>query len=187
MVQPGVRIRAISLACALALSASLAGSTAAQAGTGGTGPPGTATPSTVPGAKAKLVNGVAIPPASAPPEVQEVIAAANRINELPYKWGGGHGKWTSKGYDCSGAVSYALHGGGFLDSPLDSGGLMRWGARGRGSWITVYTNRGHAYAEIAGLRWDTSGNAKGISGPRWHKNLRPHYRKHYRKRHAPGF
>jgi hypothetical protein len=186
----------LSLACCATLAAALLAAGPAQAGTGGVGTPGETTPtspttptgpSTVPGAKAKLVDGVAIPPASAPPEIQEVIEAANQINQLPYKWGGGHGKWASSGYDCSGAVSFALHGGGFLQSPLDSSGLEGWGARGKGSWISVYANAGHAYAVIAGLRWDTSGNAKGISGPRWHKNMRSARRGGYTVRHAPGF
>src|SRR5512132_1072663 len=170
------------LLCGWAAAAMLA-APVARADSGGTSAPsetapaGTApagTPATVPGTKAKVVNGRAIPPASAPPAVQAVIAAANRISTRPYIWGGGHGAWQSSGYDCSGAVSYALHGGGFLSSPMDSTGLERWGARGRGSWITVYANRGHTYAVIAGLRWDTSGNAPGISGPRWHKNMRRH-------------
>jgi hypothetical protein len=133
------------------------------------------------------VNGVAVPPSSAPPAVQAVIAAANRISTRPYKWGGGHQAWSSSGYDCSGAVSYALHGGGFLESPLDSRGLKRWGSGGPGQWITVYTNPGHAYAVIAGLRWDTSGNAPGISGPRWHKNLRAAAAGRYAVRHADGY
>ena len=185
--------KALTLACGATVAAALLTAGPASAGTGGMGTPGETTPAVpttpapIPGAKAKLVNGVAIPPADAPPEVQEAIAAANEISQLPYKWGGGHGKFSSTGYDCSGAVSYALHGGGFLKSPLDSRGLERWGARGRGSWISVYANSGHAYAVIAGLRWDTSGNAKGISGPRWHKNLRRKGRSAYTVRHAPGF
>jgi hypothetical protein len=191
----GIRSKASGLACGCAVLAALIVSGPAQAATGGTGIPAEtaptspppSTPSTVPGAKARLVNGLAIPPGSAPPAVQEVIAAANRISQRPYKWGGGHGAWASSGYDCSGAVSYALHGGGFLDSPLDSSGLKRWGERGRGSWITVHTNRGHAYAVIAGLRWDTSGNASGISGPRWHKNKRAATSGRYAVRHAPGY
>ncbi len=139
----------------------------------------------MPGAKARLVNGLAVAPASAPPAVQAVIAAANRIGTRSYVWGGGHKAWASSGYDCSGSVSYALHGGGFLDSPMDSTGLERWGSRGRGRWITVYANAGHAYAVIAGLRWDTSGNHVGISGPRWHKNRRRHAG--YVVRHPSGY
>ena len=84
---------------------------------------------------------------------------------MPYVWGGGHGSFESSGYDCSGAVSFALHGGGLISSPLDSTGLTTWGEPGAGNWITVYGNSGHAYAVIAGLRWDTSGT--GGSGPSW--------------------
>jgi peptidoglycan hydrolase CwlO-like protein len=103
-------------------------------------------------------------PASAPDAVKAVISAANAIATTPYIWGGGHGSFESSGYDCSGAVSYALHGGGFLESPLDSTGLSTWGEPGPGKWITVYGNAGHAWMTVAGLAFDTSGGA----GPRWH-------------------
>jgi hypothetical protein len=136
---------------------------AALAGNGGTGVSG-------PPGKAKLdSNGDAIAPKHAPPQVVAVIDAANRIDRKPYLWGGGHAKWRSKGYDCSGAVSYVLHAGGFIAHPKDSTGLESWGRRGPGDWITVYANAGHAYAMIAGLRWDTAGDAKG-TGPRWHED-----------------
>jgi hypothetical protein len=101
---------------------------------------------------------------------------------MPYDYGGGHGDFEDDGYDCSGAVSYALHGAGLLDEPLDSTGLMKWGDRGRGSWITVYSNPGHVYVVIAGLRWDTSmtpGN-----GPGWSAEMRP--TKGYKKRNWNG-
>jgi Putative peptidoglycan binding domain len=107
----------------------------------------------------------AIAPAGAPPEVHAAVAAANRIVHKPYRYGGGHGRFDDSGYDCSGAVSYALHGAGLLDRSLDSGGLTSWGRPGPGEWITVYAHAGHAYAVIAGLRFDTSG--KGERGPRW--------------------
>ncbi|MFN8113502.1 MAG: hypothetical protein U0R51_09920 [Solirubrobacterales bacterium] len=110
-------------------------------------------------------DGSATAPADAPQQVKDVIAAANAIRDKPYVWGGGHGSFEASGYDCSGAVSYALHGGGFLDSPLDSTGFMSWGESGVGNWITVYANSGHAYAVIAGLRWDTSDS--GGDGPSW--------------------
>jgi peptidoglycan hydrolase CwlO-like protein len=126
----------------------------------------------LPGQQAKLLpNGDAIPPANAPLQVRAVIEAANQINHLPYVWGGGHGSFEDSGYDCSGAVSYALHGGGLLDSPLDSTGLMYWGSPGIGNWITVFAHSGHTFAFIAGLRWDTGGNGGG-DGPRWHPDLR---------------
>ena len=124
-----------------------------------------------PTAKARLLrDGELIPPASAPPRVTAVIAAANRIRTKPYIWGGGHVRWWDRGYDCSGSVSFALHGGGFLNSPLPSGPMESWGLPGKGRWITVYANAGHAYAEIAGVRWDTAGDASG-TGPRWHTEL----------------
>ncbi len=126
-------------------------------------------PAAPPG-RALLVAGRAVAPLDAPPAVQRVIAAANRIRTKPYIWGGGHGRWWDRGYDCSGAVSFALHGGELLDSPLPSGPMTRWGAPGRGRWITVYANAGHAFAVIAGLRWDTSGNLRG-TGPRWHAEM----------------
>jgi cell wall-associated NlpC family hydrolase len=136
-----------------------------------------------PGAGATLVNGRAIAPPDAPLVVKAVIDAANRIATRPYIWGGGHGSFESAGYDCSGAVSYALHGGGLLSSPLDSTGLMSWGAPGGGSWITVYAHSGHTFAVIAGLRWDTSGDASG-SGPRWHADIASPAG--FVARHAPG-
>ena len=123
--------------------------------------------------KARLLkNGMLIPPTSAPARVKAVIAAANRIRNKPYIYGGGHAKWWDRGYDCSSSVSYALHGGDFLDAPLPSGPFASWGSDGDGRWITVYTNPGHAYAVIAGYRWDTSGNTDGKTGPSWHEEIR---------------
>ena len=100
-----------------------------------------------------------------PAQVRDAILAANRIVGKPYLWGGGHGSFEARGYDCSGTVSYALHGAGLLDAPLDSGGLTAFGADGPGQWMTVHANAGHAYIVIAGLRLDTSG--AGGKGPRW--------------------
>jgi len=117
-----------------------------------------------------LVEGVVAPPESAPDAVKAAIAAANRIHTLPYIWGGGHARWASPGYDCSGAVSFALHGAGFITTPMDSGEMMDWGVAGKGRWITIYANAEHAFAIIDGLRWDTVGDAKG-TGPRWHANM----------------
>jgi peptidoglycan hydrolase CwlO-like protein len=116
-------------------------------------------------------SGDAIPPANAPLAVRGAIEAANQIDDLPYIWGGGHGSFSASGYDCSGAVSYMLHGGGFLSSPLDSTGLEVWGESGGGNWITVFANSGHAWAYVAGLRWDTGGPGGG-SGPRWSTVMR---------------
>jgi hypothetical protein len=108
---------------------------------------------------------VAYPPAGAPLAVVRAIRAGNKLRSKPYRYGGGHASFDDTAYDCSGAVSFALHGGRLLKAPLNSSGFMVWGARGRGRWITVYANPGHAYAVIAGLRFDTSGT--GGSGPRW--------------------
>jgi peptidoglycan hydrolase CwlO-like protein len=124
-----------------------------------------------PAGRAALVDGEAIPPANAPLAVRAVIEAANQINDRPYVWGGGHGSFESSGYDCSGAVSYALHGGGLLSSPLDSSGFQVYGESGGGNWITVFANSGHAWAMIAGLRWDTGGTGGG-NGPRWSTEMR---------------
>jgi len=147
--------------------------------TGGAVMPG----ATVPGGTAKLnKDGTATPPADAPPEVVEAIEAANEIEDKPYRYGGGHGNWKDRGYDCSGAISYALHAAGLLKTPLDSSDLMKWGDRGKGSWITVYSNPGHAYAVIAGLRWDTS-MTEG-NGPGWSDEMRSG--SDYKKRHWEG-
>lgn len=130
-------------------------------------------------------DGKAIAPASAPQVVKDVIAAANKIAGKPYRYGGGHARWKDSGYDCSGSVSFALHGGDLLDSPLPSGALMSWGKAGKGEWITVYAHGGHAYAVIAGLRFDTGYNNAGSSGPRWSERMRP--ASGYTKRHPAGY
>jgi cell wall-associated NlpC family hydrolase len=131
---------------------------------------------------ATLHGGTAEAPADAPQAVKAAIAAANHIRHKPYVWGGGHGSWKAAGYDCSGSVSYVLHAAGLLDSPRVSGALESWGAKGRGNWISVYANGGHAYMVIAGLRFDTSG--PGQSGPRWRSENRSP--RGYRVRHARG-
>jgi cell wall-associated NlpC family hydrolase len=125
---------------------------------------------TVPGDVGVVKGGVAYAPTGAPIEVQHAIWAANKLLDKPYIFGGGHRSFRSRGYDCSGTVSFALHGAGLLDSPLDSSSFMRWGLRGKGAWITVYTNPGHAWVMIAGMRLDTSG--PGASGPRWRTETR---------------
>jgi peptidoglycan hydrolase-like protein with peptidoglycan-binding domain len=125
-----------------------------------------------PGDKAKLgADGLAIAPANAPDAVKQIIAAGNRIAKTPYIYGGGHGKWDDKGYDCSGSVSYALHGAGFLEQALVSGDFPDWGTAGPGQWITIYGNSGHVYMVVAGLRYDTSGAKQ--TGSRWQTETRP--------------
>ncbi len=115
---------------------------------------------------AYIRNGLAVAPSNAPAAVKAVIAAGNRIAFKPYLWGGGHGSWNSSGYDCSGSVSYALHGGGLISSPQDSSGLESYGSSGAGRWLTIWTNSGHAYMYVAGLRFDTSAQGE-TGGSRW--------------------
>jgi cell wall-associated NlpC family hydrolase len=117
-----------------------------------------------------LPDGTAVAPEDAPEPVKRVIQAGNAIAKFPYKWGGGHGAWRDNGYDCSGPVSFALAGAGLLGSPLTSGGFMEWGAPGAGEWITIYTNPGHIFMIVAGLRFDTSG--QGRAGTRWQEEPR---------------
>jgi hypothetical protein len=184
-----LRAFALSLLTTLSLVV-LPGTAVAQ--TTPTPPP---TDAVVPGTVAKLLpDGTAAAPALAPPQVQQAIWAANTIQRKPYVYGGGHGSFRSRGYDCSGTVSFALHAGGLLSSPLDSSSFMSWGARGKGQWITVYTNPGHAYMVIAGLRLDTSsaGVSRAVSGaraaqrgPRWRPTGRPS--RGFKQRHPLGF
>jgi hypothetical protein len=160
----------VGFAGALATTATfLVASATALAGSGGVGPGANPPPpagTTTPGAKAKLAEGFAIPPANAPTEVVRAIEAANQIVKgKPYCLGGGHQRRRDDCYDCSGTVSYALSGAGLLDYAMPSGSFMKWEEPGRGRWITVYANGGHAYAVIAGLRLDTSMTAG--EGPGW--------------------
>jgi cell wall-associated NlpC family hydrolase len=142
---------------------------------------------TVPGLVAQMVNGIAYAPDQAPDAVKQAIWAANQIVGMPYRLGGGHKLgFVDHAYDCSGTVSFAMHGAGLLATPRDSSSFMRYGVAGKGQWITVYTNSGHAFAVIAGLRLDTSaaGDPAGGSGPRWRPNLRS--TRGYRARHPLG-
>jgi peptidoglycan hydrolase CwlO-like protein len=148
-----------------ALSSNLASISNQIASEGGPAPTGEVPAPLTAGQEAQvLTESEASAPASAPDAVKAVISAGNAIAYTPYIWGGGHGSFESEGYDCSGAVSYALHGGGFLESPLDSTGLETWGEPGPGQWITVYANAGHAWMVVAGIAFDTVGGP----GPRWH-------------------
>ena len=178
-------VAGITTVCVLAMAVP------AAAQTGGSGPPGstTTTPTTTtpapvgPPGKAKIrKDGTAVAPADAPPAIQSAIAAANAIHTYPYVWGGGHRTFfDSRGYDCSGAVSYVLHAAGMLASPMTSGGLAQsWGLPGKGRWITVYGNASHAYMVIAGKRFDTSSG-----GDRWNQGTGPRWRK--KKRAMSGF
>ena len=138
---------------------------------------------------AKIIHGVAYAPSMAPIQVQRAIWAGNKIRHKPYIFGGGHGSFKDSGYDCSGSVSYVLHGGGLLSVPMDSTEFESWGQGGHGRWITVYTNPGHAYIEIAGIRMDTSAEgdphpAPG-SGPKWRPLMTTH--SGFAARHPAGF
>ncbi|HEX6027271.1 MAG TPA: hypothetical protein VFZ00_35050 [Solirubrobacter sp.] len=117
-----------------------------------------------------LGNGVALPPLEAPDAVKRMIEAGNGIARAPYKWGGGHGKWQDTGYDCSGSVSFVLAAAGLLSGPLASGPLMSWGEPGKGKWVTIWTNEGHVFLEVAGIRFDTS--AQRVTGSRWINEMR---------------
>jgi hypothetical protein len=160
--------------------------------------PGQWTGPEVAGTKAVLLeDGTAAAPADAPEQIKQAIWAANSLQELPYSYGGGHNlKFdVAKGADCSGTVSFALHAAGLLKAPLDSGSFMRWGLKGKGAWITVFTNPGHAYAVIAGLRLDTSiagmSRTRGVAasaferGPRWRPM--PRSGRGFSKRHPTSF
>ena len=190
-VQAGRKRRqsaALALATAAALiaipSTALAAKGSGGVGMGGTGTTPPTSGQTTPGATAKLKNGFAIPPASAPTKVRRAIEAANEIVKgKPYCMGGGHARRRDNCYDCSGSVSYALTGAGLLDAAMPSGSFMRWEKGGKGRWITVYANGGHMYAVIAGLRLDTSMTAG--DGPGWSAQMRSG--RGYAKRHPAHF
>jgi peptidoglycan hydrolase-like protein with peptidoglycan-binding domain len=157
-----------------------------DAGTGTTADDGSSSDSTAPatGAKATLnADGTATAPQGAPKAVQDIIAAGNQIADTPYKYGGGHtDDFQDSGYDCSGSVSFALHGAGLLRAPLDSGEFMSWGQSGSGQWVTIFANEDHVYMVVAGLFFDTSGASD--SGSRWQTDRRS--ASGYTVRHPPG-
>ncbi len=166
----------LGVAAAGAMIALALGATPAPAGAEATVPWGAGCASAPPSGQrtsascgASLVDGRAIAPAGAPAAVKRVIAAANRIDGRPYVWGGGHAGWRSRGYDCSGAVGYALHGAGLLETTMVSGQLAAWGKGGVGRWISVYANSHHVFLVVAGLRFDTRDAPPGVTGPRWHR------------------
>jgi hypothetical protein len=136
----------------------------------------------VPGQEARLnPDGTATAPAGAPEVVKQMIAAANQIARTPYIWGGGHGRIYDRGYDCSGSLSFAFIHVGLLDKPIAHGWRLM-GEPGPGKWVTVYTNSGHVWMEVAGLRYDTS--AISIAGSRWTDRKRS--TANFRSRHLPG-
>jgi cell wall-associated NlpC family hydrolase len=129
-----------------------------------------------------LPNGIALPPLEAPEAVRRMIEAGNVIARSPYLWGGGHGKWVDKGYDCSGSVSFVLAAAGYLEAPLASGPLMSWGEPGPGKWVTIYSHQGHVFMVVAGIRFDTSGARE--TGSRWQNEMRS--TAGFVARHPPG-
>lgn len=128
----------------------------------------------VPGHTAHIIDGFAAAPMDAPAAVQQIIWSGNELIGLPYIYGGGHGSFISPGYDCSGTVSFALHGASLLSTPMDSTEFEGWGGKGVGTWVTIFANGGHAYMTVAGIRLDTSpaNDPSGLEGPRW-RPLRP--------------
>ena len=199
-----MRAKSLWMSVVLLLAISVAAAAPAAAQTPAPAPPAPAVPTSappatggaaygvafqpmVPGLVAQMVNGIAYAPDQAPDQVKQAIWAANQIVGMPYRLGGGHKLgFTDRAYDCSGTVSFAMHGAGLLAAPRDSSSFLRYGVAGKGQWITVYTNPGHAFAVIAGLRLDTSaaGDPAGGSGPRWRPNLRS--TRGYRARHPLG-
>lgn len=126
-------------------------------------------------------------PPGAPAKVAQIINAGNQVARKPYVYGGGHGGgpegiFTDSAYDCSGSISYALASAGFIDSPMDSTALARFGKPGPGKWVTIFANAGHAWMIVAGLRFDTSGRAE--RGSRWQSKMRG--TAGFTVRHPPG-
>jgi hypothetical protein len=123
------------------------------------------------GRTALLRNGIAYAPRNAPMAVKRALAAGNRLQGKPYKWGGGHASHNDSGYDCSGTVSYVLREAGLMRGSLPSSGFFKYGKKGEGDWITIYIRKGHVFVTIAGLRLDTGGPGNR-TGPRWKPETR---------------
>jgi peptidoglycan hydrolase-like protein with peptidoglycan-binding domain len=137
----------------------------------------------VSGSRAKvLADGTAAAPADAPDEVKRIIASANEIAKLPYKWGGGHSVWNDTGYDCSGSTTYALRTT-FRRGRYPTFGYSTWQLPGPGQWLTVYASSYHVYMVVAGLRYDTSGLR--VAGSRWTTQSRSN--SGFVARHPAGF
>jgi hypothetical protein len=123
------------------------------------------------GRTAMLKNGIAYAPRRAPAAVKRAIAAGNRLQGKPYKWGGGHARENDSGYDCSGTVSYVLREAGLMRGSIPSGDFYSYGKKGAGKWITIYARKGHVFMTIAGLRLDTGGPGDR-DGPSWKPQTR---------------
>lgn len=133
--------------------------------------------------KVKLSFGKGRAPHSAPEAVHRAVAAANKINGKPYKYGGGHASNEDSGYDCSGSTSYVLCKAGLLQSPMSSAGFRSYGERGPGKWITIYSRSGHVFLTIGGVRFDTTNQQ--TEGPGWRHVFRQP--KGFEARHPNGF
>ena len=139
----------------------------------GPAPPANAAHPTVAGTRTKLIKGVAYAPAAAPARVKQLIWSVNTILRKPYVYGGGHGRFVDRGYDCSGLVSFAMHAAGLLNQPLSAPGFFRFGSYGPGRWITLWVRSGHVFAVVGGLRLDTTPYpSRGVEGPRWRPQMR---------------
>jgi hypothetical protein len=172
--------------------------TTSQPTDGGTGLGAQATSNSM--APATLIDGIAVAAQGTPAQIVAVIAAANRIAFLPYHYGGGHGDYVVKngvvqldtGYDCSGSVSFALHGGNMLAEPLDSEEFASYGQPGAGNWLTLYTNGvsptgiAHVYIQIAGLWFDTASQSASNGNDRW-TTVRTSSPKGFEARHPNGW
>lgn len=136
-------------------------------------PPSNAAHPTVVGTRTKLIRGVAYAPAAAPLRVRQLIWSVNTILTKPYVYGGGHGRFNDRGYDCSGLVSYAMHAAGLLKTPMSAPGFFRFGTYGTGRWVTLWVRSGHVFAVVGGLRLDTTPYpSRGVEGPRWRPQMR---------------
>jgi hypothetical protein len=147
--------------------------TGSAPGSAAPAPPSNAARPTVAGTRTKLIKGVAYAPAAAPLRVKQLIWSVNTILGKPYVYGGGHGRFNDRGYDCSGLVSYAMHAAGLLKTPMSAPGFFRFGTYGPGRWITLWVRSGHVFAVVGGLRLDTTPYpSRGVEGPRWRPQLR---------------
>ncbi|MDX6629909.1 MAG: hypothetical protein QOH00_2155 [Gaiellales bacterium] len=167
-------VRSGGMAGAVSLRSARSSKTAASGGTPATPQPDQPTGQLAPpppGTGAIGADGLASAPAGAPAAVVAILQAGNVIAHMPYRFGGGHQNWTDTGYDCSGSVSFALHGAGLLDTPLASYDFYTWGEAGPGQWVTIYAKDSHAYMVVAGLRYDTAASKGG--GSRWTTAARP--------------
>jgi hypothetical protein len=130
-------------------------------------------------------DGYAVAPPGAPAAVKRAIQAGNEICKKPYRRGGGHARLHDTAYDCSGSTCYVLNKAGLMKGSMPSGPFRKFGKRGEGRWISVYSRDGHVFLVVAGLRFDTSSGGSGHVGPRWLTKGRSTHK--FVVRHPPGF